>query len=178
MQCVFIYGPAASGKLTIATALQSRTGLRLFHNHLAVDAALSLFEFGTPGFVRLRDAIWLAAFAEAASTDQSFIFTFHPEASVPATFIDAATNIITRSGGRTLFVELTCSNAVVESRIVNADRAKYRKLTSLNQYRDLLGAGAFEFPGLLRPDLTIATDALGPDDAVSEICRLITQSGG
>ena len=87
-------------------------------------------------------------------------------------------NIITRSGGRTLFVELTCSNAVVESRIVNADRAKYRKLTSLNQYRDLLGAGAFEFPGLLRPDLTIATDALGPDDAVSEICRLITQSGG
>ena len=62
MRCVFLYGPAASGKLTVATALQGRSGLPLFHNHLAVDAALSLIDIGSPPFVRLRELIWLGAF--------------------------------------------------------------------------------------------------------------------
>ena len=34
---VWIYGPPASGKLTIARELSTLTQLPVFHNHLAVD---------------------------------------------------------------------------------------------------------------------------------------------
>jgi hypothetical protein len=35
---LYTYGPPASGKLTVATALAELTGFSLFHNHLSVDA--------------------------------------------------------------------------------------------------------------------------------------------
>jgi len=57
MKVIFIHGPAASGKHTIGSRLAALTGLPLFHNHLAVDAAKSLFEFGSPGFNVMRATI-------------------------------------------------------------------------------------------------------------------------
>lgn len=173
MLCVFIYGPVASGKLTVATALQASSGLRLFHNHYAVDAALSLFDFGSPGFVRLREHIWLSAFEEAAATGQSFIFTFHPETSVLPEFINRAVHLIESSGGRVLFVALTCRDEVIESRIGASSRHAFRKLTSLEQYRGLRESGAFNFVSLPRPDLSLATDAIPPEEAAREIRELI-----
>ncbi|MDP9995092.1 cytidylate kinase [Variovorax boronicumulans] len=38
MKLVFIHGPVASGKLTIARELGRLSGLAVFHNHLVVDA--------------------------------------------------------------------------------------------------------------------------------------------
>jgi broad-specificity NMP kinase len=37
MKLVFLYGRPGVGKLTIARRLCERSGLRLFHNHLAVE---------------------------------------------------------------------------------------------------------------------------------------------
>jgi hypothetical protein len=51
VQVVFICGPAASGKHTIGARLSRRLSLPLFHNHLTVDLAKMLFEFGTVGYV-------------------------------------------------------------------------------------------------------------------------------
>jgi hypothetical protein len=176
MFCVFIHGPAASGKLTVATALKARSGLPVFHNHLAVDAALSLFEFGSPGFVRLRENIWLAAFREAAERGCSFIFTFSPEASVPPAFIGKAIDVIKDAGGQVLFVSLTCGEAVIEERIEGASRSAFRKLTSRPEYRQLRERGAFAFPPL-RADITIATDEVSPEDAAGLIQELIGNRG-
>ncbi|HXH95052.1 MAG TPA: shikimate kinase [Thermoanaerobaculia bacterium] len=176
MYCVFIHGPAASGKLTVANGLKARSGLPVFHNHLAVDAALSLFEFGSPGFVRLREAVWLAAFREAAERGRSFIFTFSPEASVPPAFIDTAVDVIEGAGGQVLFVSLTCGEAVIEERIEAASRSAFRKLTSLAEYRQLRERGAFAFPPL-PADITIATDELSPEDAAGLIQELIGNRG-
>jgi len=172
MYCVFIHGPAAAGKLTVATALSARSGLPVFHNHLAVDAALSLFAFGSPAFVRLRETIWLAAFREAAENGRSFIFTFSPEASVPLAFIGAAVDVIERGGGQVLFVSLTCSEATIEERIEAASRSAFRKLTSLAEYRQLRERGAFAFPPL-PADITIASDEISPEDAAGLIQELI-----
>ena len=176
MYCAFIHGPAAAGKLTVATALKARSGLPVFHNHLAVDAALSLFEFGSPGFVRLRENIWLAALREAAERGRSFIFTFSPEASVPPAFIGAAVDVIEGAGGQVLFVSLTCSETVIEERIEAASRSAFRKLTSLAEYRQLREVGAFAFPPL-PGDITIATDEVSPEDAAGLIEGLIGNRG-
>ena len=173
MDCIFIYGPAASGKLTVAMAVQNRSRLPLFHNHLAVDAALSLFEFGSAEFVRLRELIWLATFKEAAAAGKSFLFTFTPEATVSPSFIDKAVSVIKSFGGRILFIALTCSNDVIESRIEAASRTAFKKLASLEQYRQLRESGAFMFASLPEPDLTIATDAMSPEDSAGHILDFI-----
>ena len=76
MRLVFLHGAPAVGKLTVARELAALTGFRLFHNHLTVDLASSLFSFGSEPFILLREKIWLAAFAEAG----------HGAAIVPATF--------------------------------------------------------------------------------------------
>ncbi|MDQ6769108.1 MAG: shikimate kinase [Gemmatimonadota bacterium] len=173
MHCIFIYGPVASGKLTVATVLHTLSDLPVFHNHYAVDAALALFEFGSPGFIRLRELIWLSAFREAVREDRSFIFTFNPEASVPPAFIDNAVTIVTRGGGSVSFIALTCSDTVIESRLTSSSRTKFRKLKSLEQYRHLRQSGAFTFESLPEPDLTIATDMVTPEEAANRIYELL-----
>jgi hypothetical protein len=178
MQCVFIYGPVASGKLTVANALKARSGMPVFHNHVAVDAALTLFEFGSPSFVRLRESIWLAAFREAAEAGRSFIFTFTPEASVPSSFIGAAKSEVEGAGGKVLFISLTCSEAAVEDRITRASRSAFGKLTSLDEYRRLRDADAFAFAPLPEAHLTIATDAVSPEDAAREIGEFMERRAG
>jgi hypothetical protein len=148
MLLVFIHGPAAVGKLTVARELAALTGFRLFHNHLTVDLVSSLFAFGTPSFVNLREEIWLAAFSEAARNNLSLIFTFNPERTVREKFIQDATDAVESSGGRVAFVELTCSETELERRMEDPSRKEFGKLASLEQYRSLKSAGAFEFPGL------------------------------
>lgn len=89
MKLVFLHGPPAAGKLTIARELAGLTGYPLFHNHLIVNATLAVYPFGTPGFIALRDQLWRAAFSQFSNDLQlpGVIFTFNPESSVPQTFI-------------------------------------------------------------------------------------------
>jgi broad-specificity NMP kinase len=148
MLLVFIHGAPAVGKLTVARALATLTGFPLFHNHLTVDLVSSLFAFGTPPFVSLREQIWLAAFAEAARNDLSLIFTFNPERTVKEEFVQKTINVVAEAGGRVVFVELTCSEAELERRMEGPSRKEFGKLASLEQYRSLKSAGAFEFPEL------------------------------
>lgn len=173
LQVVFIHGPAASGKHTIGLLLSRLTGLPLFHNHLAVDAALSLFEFGTQGFKNVRSAVWRTAFQEAARSGRSFIFTFHPEASVEPVLIGELVESIESVGGSVLFVELLCAPEVVYGRLSNPSRAKFRKLTDPDLYRTLEAQGAFSFPQLPAPLLRVDTSELPPEVAANRIAQAI-----
>jgi hypothetical protein len=38
---VFVVGPPAVGKMSVGQAIAERTGLRLFHNHLAIELTAS-----------------------------------------------------------------------------------------------------------------------------------------
>jgi len=162
MKLVFLHGAPAVGKLTVARELAQLTGFRLFHNHLTVDLVSSLFPFGSEPFVCLREEIWLAAFAAAARAGTSLIFTFNPERSVREEFIQQTIDCITAAGGRVIFVELTCVAEQLEQRLEAASRKEFGKLTSLEQYRSLQAAGAFQFPKLpsgLTVDTTNSTPA-------------------
>lgn len=148
MRLIFIHGAPAVGKLTVARELSRLTGFPLFHNHLTVDLVSSLFAFGTASFVSLREQIWLAAFAEAARNDLSLIFTFNPERTVNEDFIQKTIDGVEAAGGRVVFVELTCTQEELERRMEEPSRKEFGKLASLEQYRSLRNAGAFEFPEL------------------------------
>ena len=82
---LFIIGPPAVGKMAVGHEIAERTGMRLFHNHMAIDPVLRFFEFGTPPFQRLVDGFRTSIIEEVAASDlPGLIFTFvwafdHPE---------------------------------------------------------------------------------------------------
>src|SRR5215469_14477555 len=117
MDLVMLHGPPAVGKLTVGQALAARTGLKLFHNHLVLDAITAVFEFRSPGYLRLRELFWLEAFETAAREDISLIFTFMPETSLAPGFAQRAGAAVERHGGRLRLVELACSEATQEARL-------------------------------------------------------------
>ena len=165
MKLLFLYGPAASGKLTIAKELATLTGFALFHNHLVVDAVAAVFPFGSERFVKLREQFWLAMFHEAAEAGHSLIFTFAPEASVAPDFPDRARQAVEAAGGEIIFVRLTLSRDEQERRIGNPDRAAFGKLRSLDVLRELQDQFTASEAAMPPAAFTIDTGATKPTAA-------------
>jgi chloramphenicol 3-O-phosphotransferase len=173
MQLVFLHGAPAVGKLTVARELAGLTDLRLFHNHLTVDLVSSLFPFGSEPFILLREQIWLAAFAEAARHGVSLIFTFNPERTVRERFVSDTVSTVESAGGQVVFVELTCTEAELEKRMEDPSRKEFGKLASVELYRSLKGAGAFDFSRL--PDgLAFDTTNQAPAATARAIAQAIS----
>jgi len=174
MPFVFIFGRPATGKLTVARELARLTGFRLFHNHLIVDAAKAVYDFGTPGFIALRDDLWRAAFTRLSRDPAlpGLVFTFNPENSVPQAFVDDLFALFDQAGATVHCIELTCPEAEIERRLDSAVRHEFGKLTDVALYRTLRDQGAFETPVIRRNRLVIDTHASTPSEAAQRICAL------
>lgn len=169
MEIIFVYGPAAAGKLTVGRELARLTELPLFHNHLVVDAVSAVFPFGSEPFIRLRERFWLQTFTEAARSGRSLIFTFAPEATVDPGFPERVRGVIEPFGGSVVFVALTVSREEQERRIGNASRSEFGKLTSLELLRELRGSFDASMTAMPSAELSIDTEACDPVDAAARI---------
>jgi len=169
MQLIFIWGSAASGKLTVAKELARLTSLPLFHNHLVVDALLERLEFGEPEFVRLREQMWMAGFETAASQGRSLIFTFAPEPSVPDGFTDRVEELVEGLGGRVRYVRLVLSEGEQEMRITNASRNQFRKLASRELLREMRPQFLEAEAGMPAAELVIDTEQDDPETSARRI---------
>lgn len=172
MHLLFLHGPAAAGKYTVAKELAARTGFELYHNHLVVDEVLQTHAFGTPGFVAERDRRWREFFARFPGPGRAnIIFTFNPENSVPQVFIDWLFAGLPRRGVKLTSVELTAGEAELEKRLGSAQRQQFRKLTDVTLYRQLRASGAFATPLIPRTDLRIDTGDTAPAEAATQIAK-------
>jgi chloramphenicol 3-O-phosphotransferase len=172
---VVIYGPPASGKLTIARELSRLTKLKLFHNHLTVDLLLSVFEFGSPAFVRLREEIWLSVIREACAAKTGLIFTFTPERTVSEGFLNQLVDEATSREADVRLVEVVCSEDEIEQRLSHSSRKQFGKLNSVEEYRQLKAAGAFAVPTTLTCDLKIDTSVNAPGISAARIADMLKQ---
>jgi len=174
MKLVLIYGRPAVGKLTVSRALAEKTGAPLFHNHLTVNLVLSVYGFGTPGFVELREKIWTAVFRRAmADRLPLLIFTFNPEDTVPQRFIDGLLAEVAAGGGEVLPVELVASEVVIEERLGAPSRRSDGKTLDARTYRELRARGAFESPAVGPARLRLDTGTMAPDEAAEKISALL-----
>lgn len=176
MRLVFLYGPIASGKLSIARLVADRTGFSLFHNHLVVDAVAAVFPFGSPSFVRLRERFWLETLAAAAAEGRSVVFTFAPEPTVAADFPERVRNLVTAHGGEVVFVALDVSPDEQERRVDSPSRRAFGKLRSAELLRSLRSGMTAAMEMMPMPALRIDTEAMAPEAAAEAICRLLTRS--
>jgi hypothetical protein len=170
VKLIFLHGLPGVGKLTVGRELAKLTGFKLFHNHLTVDLVESVFEFGSPPFIELREKIWLDVFSGAAAANlDGLIFTFAFDRTVRGSFIENTLEVIESSGGEVLFVELRCSAEELEKRIEHPSRRRFRKLSSVGRFRELEEAGAFVDPGVPAGRLVVYTTELSAPDAASLI---------
>lgn len=173
MQVVFIFGPTAAGKLTIAREVAAATGYKLFPDHLALGIVDAVFERDMRAYIRIREWAWAEVLREAVHANRSLVFTFKPQATIRGSFISHTCVIVERLGGDIVFVELTCPEAVIESRIENADRRALGKLASVEDYRRQRDQGAFQFRTMPTPALKIDTSECNPREAAARIVALL-----
>jgi len=170
MRLVFIWGMPGSGKLTVARELGAMTGWKIFHNHLTVDLLLEVFPFGSKEFVELREEIWLAVIeAAAASATRGLIFTFNPENSVRQSFVEAVEQVVGRYNGQLDYVEICCDTTAIEQRLDTPQRRNYKKLSSIEKFRELLRQGVFTRPVMPPPKMRVDTSQQSPKEAAVQI---------
>ena len=174
---VYIYGPPASGKLTVATRLSELTGIPLFHNHLTVNAVLPVFAFGSPPFVEAVRAMRRAVFDAAARAGISLIYTNNSAWSAPnprARFeeaAEAARAIMAGHGGRTVFARLTAPQSALVERVGNESRRAHQKLVDEVRLRELLAD--FDASPLHPDDLLIDTGESSPEESARTIAAAL-----
>ena len=174
MILVCIYGPAASGKLTIAREVGAKTGIPVFHNHLVVDMLVPVFGFGAPPFVELRERAMLDVIGRAAEEGlPGLLFTFTPERTVRHRFIGDLNEKVAAASGKVVYVGLTCPEEELERRMENPSRAEFGKIHSLAQYRRVRYSGGFEYPSIPNTRLTIDTSTMEPSDSAARIIQLL-----
>jgi hypothetical protein len=111
---LFVVGPPAVGKMSVGQAITERTGLRLFHNHIAIELALRYFDYGTPAFRRIDGAIRRLVLGEVAASDlPGLVFTFVWAFNLPEEqeYVDECARPFRERGARVLFVELEATQA-------------------------------------------------------------------
>lgn len=124
---IVIFGPPAVGKMAVGREIEAATGLRLFHNHVAIEPVLPFFTFGTEPFVRLVDGFRRRMFEEVAQSNlpgMIFTFVWDLNSQADTDFMEHACSVFAQQGHRIAFVELSAS---IEQRLIrnrSADRLR------------------------------------------------------
>ena len=167
MKVIFLYGPPASGKLTIAKKLAKKTGISLFHNHLTFDLAEVLYEPFTKPFSDYCENIRLSVFRDAKFTHRDLIFTFF---YIPPDDTNFVNQIILIAGEDNVkFVKIEASRETLLDRVENEDRAKYSKINSKSVLTRYLKENNWSANIEKTDSLIISTDNLTPNEAVQKI---------
>jgi len=131
MKLLFLHGAPAVGKLTVAKALLRIVPGRLMDNHAAIDLALTVFEFGAPGFWELVHDVRLSALDAAAEHGVPLLVTTfcyaEPEDREQFGQIE---EIVQGHGAKLLPVFLHCSREEALRRVGHPDRVARRKISS------------------------------------------------
>jgi 8-oxo-dGTP diphosphatase len=174
---VYLYGPPACGKLTVATELAELTGYSLFHNHLTVSAIRPVFPLGSPPYSEVLHRLRLDVIETAARYGVSLIFTNssawagQDSRTRFAAFAAAARESVERHGGRAVFVRLTAPLEILEERVAAGSRHAHGKLLDPARLREMV-AGLDQSP-LYPGDLAIDTAAQTPQAAAQAIAETL-----
>ncbi|MEM7018611.1 MAG: AAA family ATPase [Pseudomonadota bacterium] len=118
MYFLIIFGPPAVGKMSVGKEIQQATGIRLFHNHMAIEPVLNFFPFGSPPFSRLVNNFRTNLLQEVADSDLpgvSFTFVWDLEDEHDSDFLLKICEPFIEKNAEIVCVELTAS---VEQRLI------------------------------------------------------------
>jgi len=171
MRLIFIYGPPASGKLTVARELSDLTGFRLFDNHVSIRFVESLFDYGTKPFFHLVDKCRVEMIGEAAKEGVDGIFTFVYETKADDRFIRTILQNVKRHRGTVCFVRLQCGKKELERRVTSKTRKLQGKIANKKLLNSVLRKFDLGWEVPFQTSLTINTEANSPRRAAKMIAK-------
>jgi len=170
VKLVILHGAPGVGKLTVARELHKLTGFPVFHNHLTVDMLAAVFDFHSQAFIELREEFWLRVITRAvAERLPGLIFTFVFEPTVLPGFYDRLKAGVEPLGATLYPFELRCELEENARRIVQEDRSRYLKMTSIDFLRSSVRRGDYDPQHELPGNVVIDTTTL----PAAETARLI-----
>lgn len=168
---VFLYGPPAAGKYTVAKALAAQLDWPLFHNHLAIDYVESIIKWGEPGFHEACADVRVALLQHALKRRVSLVSTFVYASGFDAdeTFVTRLQEMVSNLHARFCAVQLRCSLETLELRCVSPHRAAMRKIATSDKLQSVLNEyDCFStLPNI--HSLTLDTDECSVDQSVAAI---------
>ena len=129
MNLIFLYGPPASGKLTIAEGLSERTGISLFHNHLSRDLVKDIYGDKLRDNYGLVDRIRFDVLDYCSKNQTDLIFTYVYAGSDDDENVRDLIRTIESYDGWVLVIVVTSSRDDLIERVENDSRKRYKKLT-------------------------------------------------
>ncbi|MGM0628906.1 MAG: AAA family ATPase [Patescibacteria group bacterium] len=172
MELIIIYGPPASGKLTVAKEVAQKTGYRLFHNHLTVDLLKNILQFGTPEFLELNQKIKLDIIEAAAREGvNGVVYTFAYDRKTDNLFVERLKETADRQNISIKFVQIFCERAELLKRVTYESRKEYKKVHSKEDLSRYLKSGDFTSSIENVDSVRIDSTNLSVDNTVSEVLR-------
>jgi chloramphenicol 3-O-phosphotransferase len=135
MKLVYIYGPPASGKLTIARELSRITSYKVFHNHLTVDLVEAVIPPTNKNFWNYVNNFRYEMIFILVKEKINSIFTSVFDPRHPQNF-NKIVKIVEKNKGKVYFVQLCPKKSVLLKRVKGKSRKEYGKLTSIKKMKE------------------------------------------
>ncbi len=170
---VFLYGPPAVGKLTVARAIAERLPFKILHNHVTIDAVTEVLPFGSESFWRVvgrfrRDLVTAAA---EEHIDLIYTYVFAPG---DEQHVAEIVSPYQEAGGAVSFVQLLAPRQVLLQRVLGESRKEHGKPTDVETLERMLDEYD-NFTAIAAPDsLTVDLAATSAREAADRIIEHIT----
>lgn len=127
MKLVIIYGPPASGKLTIASKISKSNNLRLLHNHLTHDFLQNIIQERNESFWSSLEKIRLIILEQLMKNKQDTIMTYTTNTSPKNAFLKKIIKLAQKYDCNIQGVRLVCTPEIILRRCTHKSRKKYKK---------------------------------------------------
>jgi len=135
MKLVWIYGPPASGKLTVAKELAKITSHKVFHNHLTVDLIEAVISSTNEKFWDYVNKVRYDIFSIFYKENINVVFTSVFDPRHPTNF-NKIVNILEKSKRSVYFVQLCPKKEILIKRVGDKSRKQHGKLTSIKRLKE------------------------------------------
>jgi tRNA uridine 5-carbamoylmethylation protein Kti12 len=170
MNLIFLYGPPATGKLTVAKELSRLLGYPVFHNHLTRDLVQGIYPGKVSDHYDLVDTLREDVTRYCAQHNTSIIFTFVYDGSSDDSSVARIVQSVQENGGNVCFVELSAPHDVILERVTDESRKQHRKIVDREKLASLLKAKTYvsmPYDDILKID----TSAQEPNESAVLISR-------
>jgi dephospho-CoA kinase len=172
MRLLFLYGPPAVGKLTVAKLLAKQSGYVLFHNQLTIDLAQQIFRWGSSEYVELVDALRIEIMKRAATSELSgMIFTFVYAHPLDLPFIRRVERLMKKNDVSTHFYQLVCRRSDLLERVKRSSRLEHGKIRTKKTLERVLERYDLTAAIPRTDSLVVDTSRLRPSQAAELIWR-------
>ncbi|MER2056979.1 MAG: AAA family ATPase [Clostridia bacterium] len=176
MKLVFIFGSGAVGKMTVGQELMKLTGLRLFHNHMAIEPVIAVFgDYNGKAVNEIRE-VFFREFAASDLPGMIFTYMWAFDQQADWDYIEHVKEIFAPYGTTFYYVELIAPQEIrlqrnaTENRLRNKPskrdvEASNARLRGEDNYRLVSNEGEIPFENYLRID----NSSLSAEDAAKRI---------